>query len=417
MTILGIDISHYQGAPNFAAVKSAGIGFVFMKGTQGSSYVDPEFYTNRTNAHAAGLAVGIYHFASNTNASVEANYFCSVVGSLNHGDLVALDWEVAGSDPVGWSLLWLRTVESRLGVKPLLYLNQSTVAAHDWTPVVRENFGLWLADYDFNSGSVPNVAHWPLIAIKQYSDRGAVSGIAGAVDLDVFEGDATALEKYGYGGVAPAPVPTPTPHPAPPPAPTPPPPPAPHPAPHPAAEAFPLPHNEYFGLITGPAISHGGANPAERTWVKQIQTALQRDGFAPNAPGWADGIYQQPTADAVAAFQRARMPGTTKFGQVWFDDWAVLIQGAHPAPVGDGSSLPTMALGETSNHVVALQKFLNAYNWRPSLPLLPCTGYYGPETAAVLHHAGLQLHVQGDTDGHNFGPHFKAAFWKIGFRG
>jgi hypothetical protein len=76
-----------------------------------------------------------------------------------------------------------------------------------------------------------------------------------------------------------------------------------------------------------------------------------------------------------------------------------------------------MSFGETSNHVVDLQKFLNAYNWRPALPLLPCTGYFGPSTAAVLHHAGLQLGVQGDADGHNFGPHFKAAFWRIGFRG
>ena len=100
----------------------------------------------------------------------------------------------------------------------------------------------------------------------------------------------------------------------------------------PTLPRFPLPHNEYFGLITGPRESHGGAPesqggiPNEQYYVRLIQEALQRLGFAPNVPGWADGVFEQPTADAVAAWQRARMPNTTRFGEVWWDDWAVLIR-------------------------------------------------------------------------------------------
>jgi hypothetical protein len=40
---------------------------------------------------------------------------------------------------------------------------------------------------------------------------------------------------------------------------------------------------------------------------------------------WADGKYERPTADAVARFQRREMPGTTRFGEVWWDDWAKLL--------------------------------------------------------------------------------------------
>ena len=101
------------------------------------------------------------------------------------------------------------------------------------------------------------------------------------------------------------------------------------------ATTFPLPNNEYFGLITGPDESHGGYGAQEQVWVKQIQQALQAKGFAPKDAGWADGIYEQPTADAVAAWQRANMPGTTRFGEVWWDDWEVLIQGksgSNPTP-------------------------------------------------------------------------------------
>jgi hypothetical protein len=98
-------------------------------------------------------------------------------------------------------------------------------------------------------------------------------------------------------------------------------PPAPPPRPWPAYMA---PGN-YFGLITGPAQSHGGYYPNEKPDVQAIQQKLQQLGYAPNVPAWADGIFQQPTVNAVAAFQRAHMPGTQFFGQVWSDDWAKLF--------------------------------------------------------------------------------------------
>lgn len=107
--------------------------------------------------------------------------------------------------------------------------------------------------------------------------------------------------------------------------------PAPAPAPRPptGAPAWPLPRDHYFGLITGPNESHGGFYTAEREWVRTIQRALIRKGYVPgitdpNSP-WADGVFEQPTADAVTRFQRAEMPGTTWFGQVWWDDWAKLL--------------------------------------------------------------------------------------------
>lgn len=95
------------------------------------------------------------------------------------------------------------------------------------------------------------------------------------------------------------------------------------------APPFPLPRNEYFGLITGPARSHGGYYVAERQPIKLIQQALIRKGYVPGITDvnsrWADGIFEQPTFDAVARFQRREMPGTTFFGQVWWDDWAKLL--------------------------------------------------------------------------------------------
>lgn len=105
--------------------------------------------------------------------------------------------------------------------------------------------------------------------------------------------------------------------------------PSPAPAPTPSVPSWPLPSGHYFGLITGPNESHGGASPAqggfpdERGWVLMIQKALQRRGFAPNVAGWADGIYESQTAESMKGFQRAI--GYYQTGNVWPDDWAALL--------------------------------------------------------------------------------------------
>lgn len=82
-----------------------------------------------------------------------------------------------------------------------------------------------------------------------------------------------------------------------------------------------------FGLITGPNELHGGYYENERIHVKNIQRWLVRHGYAGNVneDQWADGLYEQPTVDAVIAFQKAEMPGTTYWGEVWADDYARMM--------------------------------------------------------------------------------------------
>lgn len=116
------------------------------------------------------------------------------------------------------------------------------------------------------------------------------------------------------------------------------------PAPPPPAGERPwpayMPAGHYFGLITGPPESHGGFYPAEKPDVTAIQVRLQELGYAPGGRGWADGLFEQATADAVTAWQRVAMPGTTFYGQVWPDDWAVLFAPAVTPPPPDPPPTP-----------------------------------------------------------------------------
>ena len=52
----------HQGPIDWQRVAGDGIGFVYMKATEGGDWVDATFAPNWAGARAAGLKVGAYHF-------------------------------------------------------------------------------------------------------------------------------------------------------------------------------------------------------------------------------------------------------------------------------------------------------------------------------------------------------------------
>jgi GH25 family lysozyme M1 (1,4-beta-N-acetylmuramidase) len=68
----GLDLSHHQDLGlDLAQCRREGIDFVFLKSSEGSSYVDPEFAANLAEARAAGLLPAAYHYVR-SNASAAA---------------------------------------------------------------------------------------------------------------------------------------------------------------------------------------------------------------------------------------------------------------------------------------------------------------------------------------------------------
>src|SRR5690606_2773048 len=62
LPIHGLDVARYQGQIDFAAARRSGTHFVFIKGTEGKDYIDPNFYGNWEAARRSGMARGAYHF-------------------------------------------------------------------------------------------------------------------------------------------------------------------------------------------------------------------------------------------------------------------------------------------------------------------------------------------------------------------
>ena len=63
-SILGIDISKWNGKIDWKAIKKANIDFFIIRAGYGTGYVDPYFKTNIENAIKNNIMIGIYWFSN-----------------------------------------------------------------------------------------------------------------------------------------------------------------------------------------------------------------------------------------------------------------------------------------------------------------------------------------------------------------
>ena len=74
---LGHDVSGHQGPVDWAAAAGAGAKFTYVKATEGTGFVNPQYGQQYDGAHAAGIIRGAYHFARPdvSGGAEQAEYF------------------------------------------------------------------------------------------------------------------------------------------------------------------------------------------------------------------------------------------------------------------------------------------------------------------------------------------------------
>ncbi|WP_103071518.1 glycoside hydrolase family 25 protein [Aquimarina sediminis] len=199
--ILGMDVSHYQGNIIWDDIKKDGVNFVYIKATEGDTFIDPKFEINRADAKKNCVYQGAYHFyVTGNDPTKQALNFTKALGQLDSGSLPpVLDLEEGGiKAPVTKenyqknTLIWLKTVEKELGVAPIIYTNLYFGIKYLDHPDFAK-YKLWVAEYTKKKPKLPETWKNQGWTFWQRTDLKKLSGVKGDIDYDVFKGDAQAF--------------------------------------------------------------------------------------------------------------------------------------------------------------------------------------------------------------------------------
>jgi len=194
----GIDVARFQTSINWAEARANGVNFAFIKATEGGDLVDPMFRANWRGAARAGVPRGAYHFFYHCRPAAEqAAFFIRNVPRSAGALPPVLDMEWTPFSPTctirrapdvirSEAKIFLDLVEAHYGQRPIIY---STVDFYRENQMWRVgSYPFWLRSVAAHPDEVYGGRHW---TFWQYTSTGLIPGIAGEVDINVFDGSAS----------------------------------------------------------------------------------------------------------------------------------------------------------------------------------------------------------------------------------
>lgn len=184
-SIKGIDVSQWQGAIDWQAVKNDGIQFAFVRAGHGGHTLDTCFQQNMVNANAAGIPVGVYFYSTAQNEAQAVQDAQFVIRSMK-GYLVSYPVVIDLEDSSQAHLS-----KQQIGRIAKAYCDE--IRAAGYTPMVycNENWYRNMIDVSMVSDVEMWVARWGNTYssdiprdIWQSCSTGRVAGINGNVDID-----------------------------------------------------------------------------------------------------------------------------------------------------------------------------------------------------------------------------------------
>lgn len=185
--VKGLDVSMHNGNIDFAKVRASGYEYLYIKATEGTTYVDPLLEQNYSKARAANFKIGFYHFLVGTSSpeTQAENFYKNIKNKVN--DLRAcLDIEQTGFDVMDYALRFINKFESlTTGIKICIYT--SPYFANNNLDNRLKVYPCWIANYGKEPWEPSSTNIWGKIYCgHQFSETGNISGISGKVDLNVF---------------------------------------------------------------------------------------------------------------------------------------------------------------------------------------------------------------------------------------
>ncbi len=183
----GIDISSWQGNVNFKKVKDGGIEIVYIKATEGISYVNNYFSSSYKNAKEQGLKVGFYHFfLGGIDPKAQARHFVNTIGNREFDCRLAIDIEQTNglnkTSLTSAAIIFLEEVKrlTSKGIVVYTYTNFARTSLDSRLGI----YPLWIAEYGVSKPASNPI--WNQCVGFQFSSTGQVPGVSGNCDLNEF---------------------------------------------------------------------------------------------------------------------------------------------------------------------------------------------------------------------------------------
>lgn len=197
----GIDISHYQGKPDFAKL-SEQVDFVIMQAGYGrySYQKDSTFERNYEECKKYNIPCSVYWFSyaqTADDAKAEAKACLEVIKGKKFEYPVYFDIEgksLVGRSGVSAMCKAFCSELEKAGYFAGIYISRSP-AQTMLDDECRIRYALWLAEYGSKLNYSGTVGMW------QYSSTGKVNGISGNVDMDeCYEDYPRIIKEGGFNG-------------------------------------------------------------------------------------------------------------------------------------------------------------------------------------------------------------------------
>lgn len=219
MSVLGVDVSHWQGRMDWAKTASAGAHYAFIKATEGLTFTDPRLDENVKGSIAAGLFASLYHFYRpqydpERQASVFAGMFNYYINILPETAQPIIDLEVSPSTSTAVFranlLAFIDALKQLVGRDPVIYTNVSFYNTY-LQNLGLEQYPLWIAYYNASATKplLPRgITDWEFWQYTS-SGNGSYYGASSArIDLNTFNGTYAEFEaKYLEPTTPPQPCP------------------------------------------------------------------------------------------------------------------------------------------------------------------------------------------------------------------
>lgn len=200
----GIDISQYQGKPDFAKVKSS-VDYVIAKAGYGkyASQKDPSFEHNYSQCKRHGIPMGAYWYSyanSVADAQAEAQACLTILKGKKFEYPIYYDVEegsqfAKGTQFINSIIKAFCSVLEQNGYYVGVYMSRGYVSQYLSKDTLGK-YALWIAEY---GASKPNYSG--MYGMWQYSSTGKIPGITGHVDLDFGYFDyPSAIKSAGLNG-------------------------------------------------------------------------------------------------------------------------------------------------------------------------------------------------------------------------